>query len=127
MSTNDQANVPNISLEGMTLHVADVERSLAFYMKIPGAQILAHRTGAFALLAIGKGRLGLLKYGPTHLEFDTPDPDTLYQQLKEAGMPVEEPPALKAWGEYDFIIHDPDGHCLEFDSPNHQQSTEGNP
>jgi catechol 2,3-dioxygenase-like lactoylglutathione lyase family enzyme len=128
MSTNDQTNtsVPSISLEGMTLHVADVERSLAFYTKLPGAQILAHRPHAFALLSIGKGRLSLLQYGPTHLEFETPDPDTLYQRLKEAGMPVEEPPSLKGWGEYDFTIHDPDGHCLEFDSPYHQQSSDGN-
>ncbi len=57
---------------------------------IPGVQVLAHRPGVFALLSIGKGRLGLLKYGPTHIEFDTPDPDTLYQRLKEAGMPVED-------------------------------------
>jgi catechol 2,3-dioxygenase-like lactoylglutathione lyase family enzyme len=129
MSPNDQphANTPTISLEGMTLHVADVERSLAFYTQIPGVQVQVHRPGAFALLSIGNGRLGLLKYGPTHIEFDTPDPDTLYQRLKEAGMPVEEPPALKAWGEYDFTIHDPDGHCLEFDSPQHQQPAGSNP
>ena len=129
MPTNDQhhTNTPTISLEGMTLHVADVERSLEFYNKIPGVQVLVHRPGAFALLSIGNGRLGLLKYGPTHIEFDTPDPDTLYQRLKEAGMPVEEPPALKAWGEYDFTIHNPDGHCLEFDSPHHQQPAGSNP
>lgn len=89
--------------------------------------LLVHRPGAFALLSIGKGRLGLLKYGPTHIEFDTPDPDGLYQRLKEAGLPVEEPPALKAWGEYDFTIHDPDGHCLEFDSPYHQRLAGSNP
>jgi catechol 2,3-dioxygenase-like lactoylglutathione lyase family enzyme len=129
MPTNNQhsANTLNISLEGMTLHVADVERSLEFYTKIPGMQVLVHRPGAFALLSIGNGRLGLLKYGPTHLEFDTPDPDTLYKQLKDAGLPVEEPPVLKAWGEYDFTLHDPDGHCLEFDSPRHQQSGGLNP
>ena len=39
---------------------------------------------------------------------------------------VEAPPALKPWGEYDFTIHDPDGHCLEFDSPHHQLSSWGN-
>jgi len=76
MPTNDQhhANTPDISLEGMTLHVADVERSLEFYTKIPGVQVLVHRPGAFALLSIGNGRMGLLKYGPTHIEFDTPAP-----------------------------------------------------
>jgi uncharacterized glyoxalase superfamily protein PhnB len=128
-SPNDQlqTNSPAISMEGMTLHVADVERSMEFYTKIPGVQVQVHRPGAFALLSIGNGRLGLLKYGPTHIEFDTPDPDTLYQRLKEAGMPVEEPPTLKGWGEYDFTIHDPDGHCLEFDSPEHGQPAASNP
>lgn len=35
MQSNNQysAATPNLSLEGMTLHVADVERSLAFYRK----------------------------------------------------------------------------------------------
>jgi len=124
MQTNHQHNAAaaNVSLEGMTLRVADVERSLEFYSKIPGARVEMHRPGSFALLSIGSGRLGLLQEGPTHLEFDTADPDRLYEQFKAAGLPVEEPPALKSWGEYDFTIHDPDGHCLEFDSPRHQYS-----
>ena len=122
MQTNDQYNAakPVVSLEGITLHVADVERSLAFYTKIPGVRIEMHRPGSFALLSFGNGRLSLLKEGPTHLEFDTTNPDQLYEQLKAAGLPVEEPPSLKSWGEYDFTLHDPDGHCLEFDSPRHQ-------
>ena len=37
--------------------------------------------------------------------------------FQEAGFPVESPPVRKAWGEYDFTVHDPDGHCLEFDAP----------
>ena len=125
MTTNNQQrpNTPDVSMEGMTLHVENVERSLEFYTKIPGVQVLTHRSGIFALLAIGNGRLGLLRYGPTHIEFDTPDLDTLYQQLKAAGLPVEAPPSKKSWGEYDFTIHDPDGHCLEFDSPQHRHST----
>src|SRR5690242_13694703 len=126
MTTNDQlhTNTPSISMEGMTLHVADVEQALNFYTKLPNVQILAHRPGAFALLAIGNGRLGLLQYGPTHIEFDTPDLDTLYQKLKDAGLPVEAPPSHKPWGEYDFILHDPDGYSLEFNSPHHQQPAE---
>src|SRR5436190_905494 len=116
MQENQNREV-SISLEGTTLHVADVERSLAFYQMIPGAQLLVHRPGSFALLAIGKGRLGLLKVGPTHLEFDVSDVDALYRAFQEAGFPVESPPVRKAWGEYDFTVHDPDGHCLEFDAP----------
>lgn len=117
---------PGVSLEGLTIRVSDVERSLEFYTRIPGARVEVHRPGAFALLSIGKGRLSLLKVGPTHLEFDTSDPDGLYEYLKAAGMPVEEPPSAKAWGEYDFTLHDPDGNCLEFDSPRHQAFAPGN-
>jgi hypothetical protein len=47
------------SLEGVTLQVADVERSLEFYRKIPGATVAVHRLGEFALVQIGIGRLGL--------------------------------------------------------------------
>lgn len=120
-SNQSQAGTANISLEGLTFQVADVERSLEFYTKIPGVQVVVHRPGQFALLAIGKGRLGLLKQGPTHIEFETPDPDTFYQQLKAAGLPVEAPPSAKGWGEYDFYIHDPDGHWLEFSKPHPEE------
>jgi hypothetical protein len=51
----------NISLVGVTLHVADVERSLNFYKRIPDSSILYHMPGTFALLRVGSGRLGLLQ------------------------------------------------------------------
>jgi len=116
MSTqNSNAETMRISMEGMTLRVANVERSLAFYQMIPGIEVVVHRSGEFALLSIGKGLLGLLKYGATHIEFGTADVDGLYQHLKEAGFPVEGVPSQKPWGEYTFTVHDPDGHVLEFD------------
>jgi catechol 2,3-dioxygenase-like lactoylglutathione lyase family enzyme len=51
------------SFEGTTLHVNDVEKSLEFYKRVPGAVVQAHRPGTFALLQIGKARLGLLGVG----------------------------------------------------------------
>ena len=44
------------------------------------------------------------------------------RHVKEADLPIEEPPSLKACGEYDFTIRDPDGYFLEFDSLEHQQA-----
>ena len=41
----------SISLVGLTLHVADVERSLNFYKRLPDS----------SLLRVGSGRLGLLQ------------------------------------------------------------------
>ena len=59
------------SFEGTTLHVSDVERSLEFYRRVPEAVVRAHRPGSFALVEIGKARLGLLGVGASgqfHME-----------------------------------------------------------
>lgn len=108
------SNLP--SLNGVTLHVSDVERSLDFYQRVPGAQLLVHRPGAFALLQIGSGRLGLLKWPkPTfHLEFDSADLDSMYAALREAGLEPQSPPQTRPWGERDFLLLDPDGNMIEF-------------
>jgi catechol 2,3-dioxygenase-like lactoylglutathione lyase family enzyme len=105
------------SLEGVTLQVADVERSLEFYRKIPGATVATHRPGEFALVQIGKGRLGLLnkKLGPTHIEIETLDLDALYQQVCAAGTTPKHAPSSKPWDPVrDFLVIDPDGHIIEF-------------
>ena len=109
-----------LSLEGLTMRVEDVERSLEFYMKLPGAEIITHRTGVFALLRIGAGRLGLLQLPSAplfHLEFETTgELDALSQQFQAAGMEYVKKPAQKSWGEVDFTMRDPDGNLLEFDT-----------
>jgi len=119
----------NASLEGITLRVKNLERSLEFYQKIPGARVVMHRPGhvPFALIQIGKGRLGLLQQGAPgafHIEFDVADLDALYKQLQDAGIEAEEPPAHKGWGEYDFNVRDPDGNQIEFGSTQHDQPAE---
>jgi catechol 2,3-dioxygenase-like lactoylglutathione lyase family enzyme len=105
----------NVSLEGLTLHVADVERSLEFYTLLPGATVKAHYPGEFALLDIGGKRLGLLKQpnGNFHLELETHDLDALYNYLKELNFLVESP-SQKSYGEREFVVTDPDGNTVEF-------------
>lgn len=109
-----------LSLEGITIRVEDVDRSVEFYMKLPGAEIITHQKGVFALIRIGAGRLGL-QQTPTaplfHLEFETPgDLDTLAHHFQSAGMDHVKKPALKSWGEIDFTMRDPDGTLLEFEA-----------
>ena len=106
----------SISLVGATLHVADVERSLAFYQRLPGASLMFHMNGRFALLRIGAGRLGLLKDDkrPFHLELDSQDLDATYAQLQELGVKTEGPPTVRPWGERDLWVIDPDGNLVEF-------------
>jgi catechol 2,3-dioxygenase-like lactoylglutathione lyase family enzyme len=105
------------SLEGLTLHVADLERSLEFYATVPGAQILVHRPGVFAMVQIGKARLGLLARAQSlgfHLEIETEDLEAMYAQLQEAGIEPKTPPTKKPWGGVDFTVADPDGNIVEF-------------
>lgn len=105
----------SISLVGLTLHVADVERSLAFYKRLPDSSILFHMTGKFALLRVGSGRLGLLQdqKRPFHVEIDCQDLDATYALLNESGFQTDGP-TTRPWGERDVLMVDPDGNLVEF-------------
>ncbi len=105
------------SLAGLTLHVSDLERSLEFYKRLPGARVVVHRPDEFAMLRIGHGRLGLWQARqPTafHIEFESLDLNSLYEELRMAGVEPEGPPREKEWGEIDFRAVDPDGNVVEF-------------
>ena len=107
------------SLAGLTLHAQDLERSVAFYSRIPGANLVVHRAGQFAMFRFGQGRLGLLQINlprPFHIEMEVPDLDAMYQQLRAAGVEAQSPPTNRSWGERDFHVLDPDGNILEFDA-----------
>jgi len=134
MSTTQANSRPHVSLDGLTLHVEDVEGSREFYSRFPGATLIAHRPGDFALLRIGTGRVGLLRrslldpaavaaaYGGDpqqeipgfHIEIETPDLDATYAGLVDAGVPTQGPPQRRPWGETDFVVRDPDGNQIEF-------------
>lgn len=105
-----------VSLEGVTLHVQDVERSREFYLRIPGVVLERHRPGEFALLRIGQGWLGLLQLRTPgfHLEVSTPDLDELYASLRQREVEPDGPPRDRGWGERTFVVVDPDGHHIEF-------------
>jgi catechol 2,3-dioxygenase-like lactoylglutathione lyase family enzyme len=105
----------SISLVGLTLHVADVERSLDFYKRLPDSSVLYHLPGRFALLSVGSGRLGLLQdtKRPFHVEIDCKDLDATCALLKESGFPTEGP-NTRPWGERDVLVIDPDGNLVEF-------------
>jgi len=105
------------ALEGVTLHVADVEKSLDFYTRIPGANVEIHEPGNFALLRIGAARLGLLGHWQEqrfHVEIVTDDLNAMHTALVTAGIKPESEPKKEEWGEVDFFVKDPDGYMLEF-------------
>jgi catechol 2,3-dioxygenase-like lactoylglutathione lyase family enzyme len=107
-----------VSLVGLTLHVADVDRSLEFYRRLPGAAVLFHLPGRFALLRLGQGRLGLLsdRKRPFHVELEVSDLDVAAAELRWLGIDVDGP-TERRWGERDVLVQDPDGNLLEFGTP----------
>lgn len=105
------------SLAGLTLHVTDLERALEFYRHLPGAKVVVHRPGEFAMLRLGHGRLGLLQTTsePTafHVEIEAPNLAAIYEDLRNMGIEPESPPQQREWGEMDFRIVDPDGNVVQ--------------
>jgi catechol 2,3-dioxygenase-like lactoylglutathione lyase family enzyme len=118
-----------VSLEGLTLNVADLERSLAFYTRLPGVAVEFHKPGLFAMLRIGKGRLGLLQRaaGRFHIELETDDLDGYYEAVRQAGIEPKGPPVRHPWGERDFQVVDPDGFILEFEAADQAGESDSGP
>lgn len=110
----------DVTMAGLTLHVKDLERSLAFYKGMPGAVMRVYRPGQFAMLDFGGTRLGLLQEntGTFHIELEVDDLDALYEHFKQTGFPANAKPSVKEWGERDFLVIDPDGNVLEFGGAN---------
>jgi catechol 2,3-dioxygenase-like lactoylglutathione lyase family enzyme len=107
-----------ISLVGLTLHVADVDGSVEFYRRLPGAVVLFHLPGRVAMLRLGAGRLGLLadRKRPFHVELEVPDLAAAAAELRSLGYEIDGP-TKRAWGEEDMLVSDPDGNLLELARP----------
>jgi catechol 2,3-dioxygenase-like lactoylglutathione lyase family enzyme len=106
--------------ESVSLHVADVEQSVAFYSKLPGAKLIMHHPGQFAKFKFGGGHIQVVGIPAQeknfHIELDAPDLRVLYEQLKAAGIEPDGPPTMQSFGRTNFHVHDPDGNVLEFDT-----------
>jgi catechol 2,3-dioxygenase-like lactoylglutathione lyase family enzyme len=110
--------VEGVRLEGLTLHVADLQRSVEFYSRIPGAEKVMQFGTKFAMFKFGDGRLGLIQAEKPgfHIELGTEKHlDEMYEKVLAAGFQPESPPTDRPWGRRDFILLDPDGNMLEFD------------
>jgi len=118
-------------MEGLTLTVADVKRSIGYYANL-GLTIEVDAAPHFAMLRVGGpngGTLGLLalseaaKEGATalsalqaraiHVELSTDDLDALYAELLAKNVAVEVPPHDEPW-ERSMTAFDPDGYSVEF-------------
>jgi catechol 2,3-dioxygenase-like lactoylglutathione lyase family enzyme len=120
-----------IRMEGLTLAVKDVKRSVEFYGKTLGLTVEMDSTPDFAMIRVGGGgggTIGLLaarhanrkgtksatraQHAAVHVELSTDDLDGLYKRLKARGVHFHEPPHDEAW-ERAMQAYDPDGYTIE--------------
>ncbi len=115
--------------EGLTLTVADVQRSLDFYSGKLGLTVEWNSVPAFAMIRHGAGTIGLLaleeakkegveasspaQKAAMHVEFTTDDLDGLYEELRSKGVVFHQPPHDEPW-ERAMTAFDPDGYAVEF-------------
>jgi catechol 2,3-dioxygenase-like lactoylglutathione lyase family enzyme len=122
----------DVRLEGLTLRVADVARSIEFYGNKLGFAVEIDKAPQFAMIRVGGptgGTIGLLAHDDAdpsgsssatprqragiHVELTTDHLDALYEQLKARGVEFFEPPHDEPW-ERSMRAHDPDGYTIEF-------------
>ena len=120
----------DIQLEGLTLRVANVKRSMEFYCGKLGLCVEIDKAPQFAMIRVGGptgGTIGLLVHDDAsgsvsmrpeqragiHVELSTDNLDALYEHLKARGVVFLEPPHEEPW-ERSMRARDPDGYTVEF-------------
>ena len=116
-------------LEGLTLTVQSVQRSIDFYSGKLGLNVELNALPAFAMIRNGTSTIGLLaaaearkegvedstpsQKGAVHVEFSADNLDALYEELKAKGVAFAQPPHDEPW-ERSMTALDPDGYACEF-------------
>jgi catechol 2,3-dioxygenase-like lactoylglutathione lyase family enzyme len=121
----------DVRLEGLTLRVENVKRSIEFYRDKLGFSVEIDKAPHFAMIRVGGptgGTIGLLPMDPAnsesstmtpeqragiHIELGTDHLDELFELLKARGVEFFEPPHEEPW-ERSMRAHDPDGYTVEF-------------
>jgi uncharacterized protein len=117
-------------LSVITLGVADVERSRAFYEALgwttgaePGDDVVFFQLPGFAFALWGRDQLAEDStvadspgWGGVTLAYNTRSPeevDTVLAEAEAAGATIGRPGAETFWGGYSGVFLDPDGHPWE--------------
>jgi catechol 2,3-dioxygenase-like lactoylglutathione lyase family enzyme len=102
-----------------TIPVTDIERALRFYRDALGF-VVAFTNGdpvSFAVINQGDAQLHLSvqpeKAGEIHAHLMVDDLDSIHEALRQAGIPIHQPPTVQPWGLRDLVVADPDGNSFE--------------
>ena len=112
---------PHREINAITLHVADLARSIGFYQLLGGVIVFGGPDAPFCTLRLAAGadnfvnlqRLdGFVQPSGAwgRVIFHVDSPDELYAKALAAGLTPEMAPSDASWGERYFHLRDPDGH-----------------
>ena len=107
-------------INAITLIVADMARSVAFYVDLGFEVAYGGGDAAFSSLKIGQNFVNLQHTGDVpetgwgRVIFHVASPDDIHAIALEAGHAPSFEPKDAPWGERHFHIDDPDGHELSF-------------
>jgi len=112
-------------INAISLYVADIKRSEAFYRRVFEAEIF-HVSKENIVVNFGTVLLNLLDmrvaYAPTgpargalplEMNIWTEDVDGVYRELVQRGVAFLSPPKDQSWGMRNITFFDPDGHRFE--------------
>ena len=110
------------SLSAVTLAVAEMRRSTAFYEALGFERIYGGPDASFTSYRAGQSYLNLIAAQPPNnfwgrAIFYVEDVDAFHASAIAAGLTPESPPRDAPWRERHFHIQDPDGHELSFAKP----------
>jgi catechol 2,3-dioxygenase-like lactoylglutathione lyase family enzyme len=105
-------------LNHVTLHVSDLDRSVAFYERLGLTQIVADKGYARFVCPQGDSTLSLHSRGETSIpgtttiHFESDRLDELVEELKQDGIELEQEPTDQPYLWREATLRDPDGHRL---------------
>ncbi len=109
------------SINAVTVHVAEMARSLRFYSALRFELAHGAPDAAFSSIRIGEQFLNLMLvpgYAPVatwgRIIFHVDDVDAIHARALGAGLTPQFAPRDADWGERYFHLTDPDGHELSF-------------
>lgn len=125
MSGGPGAGGPVEQLNAVTLAVADMARSVAFYETLGFELAAGGPDEAFSTFRAGPGFLNLQRQPGApprdgrwgRVIFFVDDVDALHRRAVAAGLHPEAAPADAPWGERFFHLRDPDGHEVSLARP----------
>lgn len=118
------ASGPVERIDAVTLHVADMARSVGFYERLGFELDVGGADAAFTTFRAGGSFLNLQLDPPRvpsgvwgRVIFFVDDVDAMHARVVDAGGTPDGQPSDAPWGERYFHVHDPDGHELSFARP----------